>query len=138
MGIKNISQIKTLEISIIYGITIVLEYLFIENIPVLHKINILIDCMFFMKISQYFIENIRLYKILAWLEKYQFVVYAIHSIIIPQLLKIYIKIIQLNGLDILIGYFIMIVFGVLVSLIFGIIFKKLLPKTYGILTGGRI
>jgi hypothetical protein len=110
----------------------------IDNMPILHKINILIGCIFFMKASQYFIENIKLYKISAWLEKYQIVVYAIHGMVIPQLLKIYIKIIPLNGVFILTGYFIMIFFGVFVSLIFGIIFKKLLSKLNGILTGGRI
>jgi hypothetical protein len=71
-------------------------------------------------------------------EKYQFIVYAIHGIIIPQLLKIYIRIIPLNGVYILLGYFFMILFGVFVSLVFGIILKKLFPQLYGILTGGRI
>jgi hypothetical protein len=107
-------------------------------VPVLHKVNIIIGCIFFLRISNYFIENIKLYKILAWLEKYQFIVYAIHGIIIPQLLKIYIRTVPLNGVYILLGYFFMIIFGVFVSLVFGIILKKLFPKLYGILTGGRI
>jgi hypothetical protein len=94
--------------------------------------------MFFLKISQYFVENIKLYKILAGLEKYQFFVYAAHGTIMSQLLKIYTKIIPLNGVYILAGYFFMIFFGVFVSLIFGILFKKLLPKLYEVLTGGRI
>ena len=61
LGIKNVDRIKTLDLSAIYGITIFLEYLFIDSMPILHKINILIGCMFFLKISQYFIENIKLY-----------------------------------------------------------------------------
>jgi fucose 4-O-acetylase-like acetyltransferase len=138
IGIKNINQIKILDISAFYSITVILEYFFINSMPILHKINILMGCIFFLKISEYFIKNIKMYKLLAWLEKYQFIVYAIHGIIIPQLFKIYIKIIPINGVSILIGYFMMIFFGVFLSLIFGIIFKKLLPKTYGILTGGRI
>jgi fucose 4-O-acetylase-like acetyltransferase len=138
LGIKNINGIKILDLSIIYGITIILEYFFIDSMPILHKINILIGCMFFLKISQYFIENIKLYKILTWLEKYQFFVYAAHATIISQLLKIYTKVIPLNGMYILVGYFFMIFFGVFISLIFGIIFKRLLPKLYEILTGGRM
>jgi hypothetical protein len=135
---RNINLIKTIDLSAIYGITIVLEYLFQESMPVLHKINIIIGCMFFLKLSGYFIKNIKLYNILSWLEKYQFIVYAIHGIIIPQLLKIYIRIIPLNGVYILLGYFFMILFGILVSLVFGIVFKKILPKPYAILTGGRV
>jgi fucose 4-O-acetylase-like acetyltransferase len=138
LDIKNIDQIKILDISISYSITVILEHLFINNMPVIHKVNILMGCIFFLKISEYFVENIKLYKILAWLEKYQFIVYAIHGIIISQVLKIYIKIIPINGVFILIGYFTVIFFGVFISLVFGIIFKKILPKTYGILTGGRI
>jgi len=138
LNIENIDKIKTMDLSVIYGITIILEYFFINDMPVLHKINIIIGCMFFLKISRCFIENIKLYKILAWLEKYQFFVYAVHGIIISQLLKIYIRIIPLNGIFILFGYFFMILFGVIISLIFGIIFKKLFPKTNGILTGGRV
>jgi hypothetical protein len=94
--------------------------------------------MFFLKLAGYFIKNIKLYTVLSWLEKYQFIVYAIHGIIIPQLLKIYIRIIPLNGVYILLGYFFMILFGVFVSLAFGIVFKKALPKPYAVLTGGRI
>jgi hypothetical protein len=137
LNIENIDQIKTMDLSIIYSITVILEYFFINGIPVLHKVNIIIGCIFFLKISRRFIENIKLYKILTWLEKYQFFVYAVHGIIIPQLLKIYIRIIPLNGIFILLGYFFMILFGILISLIFGIISKRLFPNTYRILTGGR-
>jgi hypothetical protein len=135
---ENVDQIKIMDLSVVYGTTIILEYLFIKTMPVLHKVNIIIGCMFFLRISQYFIENIKLYKILAWLERYQFIVYAIHGIIIPQLLKIYMRIVPLNGIYILLGYFFMILFGVFVSLVFGIVLKKMFPKINGILTGGRV
>jgi fucose 4-O-acetylase-like acetyltransferase len=135
---ENIDTIKIIDLSSIYGITFILEYLFIDIMPTLHKVNILIGCIFFLKISYYFIQDKKIYGVLAWLGKYQFIVYAIHMIIMSQLLKIYIKIIPLNGIFILLGYFFMILFGVFVSLVFGIIFKKIFPKIYGILTGGRI
>jgi fucose 4-O-acetylase-like acetyltransferase len=138
LNIKDIDRIKTIDLTAIYGITIILEYFFIKSMPVLHKINIIIGCMFFLKISQYFIENIKLYKILAWLEKYAFIVYAVHAVIMPQLLKIYIKTVPLNGVYILLGYLFTILFGVFVALVFGIVLRKLFPKLNGILTGGRI
>jgi fucose 4-O-acetylase-like acetyltransferase len=49
-----------------------------------------------------------------------------------------IKIIPLNGVYILVGYFFMIVFGVFVSLLCGIVVKKLFPNIYALLTGGRV
>jgi fucose 4-O-acetylase-like acetyltransferase len=138
LSIKTIDKIKIFDISVTYGITIMFEYFFFNAMPILHKINILMGCIFFLRISRFFMENVRLYKMLAWLEKYQFIVYAVHGIIMSQLFKIYIRIIPINGVFILIGYFIMIFFGIFVSLIFGIIFKKLFPGLYGTLTGGRI
>jgi fucose 4-O-acetylase-like acetyltransferase len=135
---KNIDTIKIIDLSVIYGITIILEFLFGESILTLHKVNIVIGCIFFLKISECFIENIKLYKVLVWLEKYQFMVYAVHGVIMSQLLKIYIKIIPINGVYILLGYFCMILFGVFVSLVFGIVFRRMFPKMNGILTGGRV
>ena len=138
LSIKDIDRIKISDITAVYGITIILEYIFWESMPVLHKINIITGCIYFIKISRYCIENIRLYKILAWLEKYAFIVYAVHMAIMPQFLKVYIRIIPLKGVYILLGYFFVIMFGIFVSLIFGIILKKLFPKIYGVLTGGRV
>jgi fucose 4-O-acetylase-like acetyltransferase len=138
LDIINIDRIKISDLAVIYVITIILGYFSIKNMIALPKISIIIGCIFFLKISQYFIENIKLYKTLAWLEKQQFAIYAVHMVIISQLLKIYTRIIPLNGVYILFGYFFVILLGVFVSLAFGIIFKKLFPKTYGVLTGGRI
>jgi fucose 4-O-acetylase-like acetyltransferase len=47
-GIKNIDQIKTIDLSVIYGMTVILEYFYISSMPVLHKVNIIISCMFFL------------------------------------------------------------------------------------------
>jgi hypothetical protein len=69
---KNIDTIKTIDLSAIYGVTIILEYYFIDIMPTLHKVNIFIGCIFFLKISYYFIQNIKIYEVLAWLEKYQY------------------------------------------------------------------
>ena len=138
LSIKDIDRIKITDLTAVYGITIILEYLFLESMPILHKINIITGCIFFLKISRYCIEHIRLYKILAWLEKYAFIVYAVHMVIMPQFLKVYIKTVPLKGVYIILGYFFVIMFGIFVSLIFGIILKKLFPKIYGVLTGGRV
>jgi len=138
IGIENIDHIKIIDLSVIYGITIIMEYFLLNSMSMLHKLNIIIGCIFFLKISQYFLDNIKLYQILTQLEKYQFIVYAIHGIIISQLIKIYVRIIPLKGAFIvLFSYFLMILFTVIISLIFGILFKNLLPKTYGIFIGGR-
>jgi hypothetical protein len=134
---KNVDKIKMVDLLTIYVITIISEFLFGRTTPILHKINIIIGCIFFLRLSWYFIKNIKIFKILVFLEKYQFMVYAVHGIIIPQLLKIYASIVPINGIFILVGYFFMMIFGILFSLIFGILFKKIFPRANRILTGGR-
>jgi fucose 4-O-acetylase-like acetyltransferase len=135
---KHIDMIQKADIVVVYGTTVILEYLFRGNMPILHKINIIIGCILLLKLSRYFIQNIKLYGMLAWLEKYQFIVYAVHATIMPQILKIYARVIPLNGIYILLGYFMMIVLGIFLSILFGMLFKRLFPKMYAIMTGGRI
>ncbi|MDR3284102.1 MAG: acyltransferase family protein, partial [Treponema sp.] len=91
LKVNKIDSIKIYELSIIYITTILIELFFNEYVPIIHKINIIIGCMFFLKISLYFVKNVKLYAALVWLEKYEFIVYAIHAFILPQLLKLSIK-----------------------------------------------
>jgi surface polysaccharide O-acyltransferase-like enzyme len=135
---KQLDAIRMTDISLIYVIMIIGEYLLIDSMPVLRKVNIVIGCLFFLKLAGIMIQNAKLYKGLVWLEKHEFVVYAIHGIIINQLIKIYAKIVPLNGIFMLFGYFFTIIFGIGLSLLFSVVFKKVLPKLYAVMVGGRV
>jgi fucose 4-O-acetylase-like acetyltransferase len=134
----NIDKIKASDLFGIYVVAIILQFLFKEIMPTMGNVTVVVGCIVFLKISKYFVKNIKLYTFLAWLEKYQFVVYAVHAVIMPQVFKIYIRIVPMNGVFILLGYFCMIIFGVFVSLMFGVVLKKLFPGINAMLTGGRV
>jgi hypothetical protein len=74
----------------------------------------------------------------VWLEKYEFIVYAIHAFILPQLLKLSIKLFSMKGWFILADYFGVVLSGITLCVLFGILFKKITPKFYALLTGGRV
>jgi surface polysaccharide O-acyltransferase-like enzyme len=135
---KKLDSIKLVDVLVVYIITITIELFFNEYVPTVHKINILIGSIVFIKLTNYFIQNIKVNNMLIWLEKYAFFVYAIHEPCLTIMKKLSVKIIPMKGCWILLQYFGIAFLGITIFLITGIILKKLFPKIYAILTGGRI
>jgi fucose 4-O-acetylase-like acetyltransferase len=138
LDIKKIDGIQLFDILFIYIMTIVIELFFINYVPTIHKINIIVGSIIFIKSTYYFVQNIKTKRILIWLEKYAFFVYAIHEPCLTILKKLSVRIIPMRGGFILLQYFLIAFFGIIIFLGIGIIFRKISPKLYGILTGGRI
>ncbi len=113
-------------------------YVFRNTMPILAKVNIIVGCLWFLKLAGIMITKIKVYNFLVWLEKYEFVVYAVHIVILNQILKIFMWIVPFNGLFILIGYFVIIAVGIVISIAFGVVFKRLLPKVYKVMVGYRV
>jgi fucose 4-O-acetylase-like acetyltransferase len=134
---KYIDNIKTSDIVIMYMITILTSLFFKEKVTVISAINIIIGIMFFIRLSYSFIKIKRLYKILSWLEQYAFWVYATHGIVIAAMIKISIKITPMNGGWLLVNYFGITLLCIFILVCIGIIFRKIFPKMFLILTGGR-
>jgi fucose 4-O-acetylase-like acetyltransferase len=134
---KHIDNIKTSDMAIMYMITIITSLFFREKIPIISVINIIVGIMFFIKLSYSFTKESKTYKIFAWLEQYAFWVYATHGIAIAIMVKLSVKIMPMNGGWLLVHYFIVTLLCILVLLGVGIIFRKIFPKAFSILTGGR-
>jgi surface polysaccharide O-acyltransferase-like enzyme len=135
---KKLDAIKFVDILVVYVITISIELFFNEYVPTIHKINIIIGSIVFIKLTNYLIQNIKVNNMLVWLEKYAFFVYAIHEPCLTVMKKLSVKIIPMKGWWILLQYFGIAFLGIIIFLIIGIIVKRLFPRIYGILTGGRI
>ncbi|MDR3171037.1 MAG: acyltransferase [Treponema sp.] len=135
---KKIDAIKRDDILLVYLITIVIELFLKEYVPIIHSINIVVGSIFFLKLTYYFIRNEKIYRTLAWLEKYAFFVYAIHGILLAVLQKLSVQIIPMHGGWILLQYFSVTILGILLFLTIGIIVRKITPKIYALLTGGRL
>jgi fucose 4-O-acetylase-like acetyltransferase len=134
---KHLDNIKTSDMVIMYMITIITSLFFRERISIISAINIIVGIMFFIKLSYNFIEEDKTYKILSWLEQYSFWVYATHGIVITAMIKLSVKIMPMNGVWLLVHYFVVTLLCIFILLGIGIIFRKIFPKTFSILTGGR-
>jgi fucose 4-O-acetylase-like acetyltransferase len=135
---KKFDQIKVYDIIGVYIITIILELFFNENILFIHKINIIIGSILFIKLTKNFVNNEAIFNKLLWLEKYSFFVYAVHGIALAGMQKLSVKIIPMHGGWLLLQYFGVNIIGIIIFVIIGIIVRKSFPKLYAILTGGRI
>lgn len=137
MDYKHLDNIKTFDMAVMYMITIVASLFFMEKIAIIPAINIIVGIMFFIKLSYNFIKKNKTYKTLAWLEQYAFWVYATHGIVIAVMIKLSVKIMPMNGGWLLIHYFIVTLLCIFVLIGIGIIFRKIFPRAFSILTGGR-
>jgi fucose 4-O-acetylase-like acetyltransferase len=102
---KGVDNIRLMDISIIYSLTIFLELFFMKNFSAIHKINIVVGILFFIRVSMYIIENSRLYKGLVWLGKYEFIVFAFYAFVIQYIVKIMYIIMPMQGVFILLDLF---------------------------------
>jgi hypothetical protein len=135
---KKIDNIKMYDIISIYLLTIIIELFFNNYIPIIHKINIVIGSIIFLRLTYNFTRNVKLYTKLIWLEKYAFFVYAIHGILLTIMTKLSLKIIPMKEGWILLQYFSVNIIGIIIFVIIGVIVKRLFPGIYTVLTGGRI
>jgi fucose 4-O-acetylase-like acetyltransferase len=134
---KHIDNIKTSDIVIMYMITILTSIFFRERITIISAINIITGIMFFIRLSYSFIKTEKAYKIFSWLEQYAFWVYATHGIVIAAMTKISIKIMPMNDGWLLVNYFGVTLLCIFILVCIGKIFRRISPKIFSILTGGR-
>jgi surface polysaccharide O-acyltransferase-like enzyme len=134
---KHIDNIKTSDIVIMYMITILTSIFFRERATIISVMNIITGIIFFIKLSYSFIKTGKTYKILSWLEQYAFWVYATHGIVIAAMKKVSIKIMPMNDGWLLVNYFGITLLCIFILVCIGKIFRRIFPKIFSILTGGR-
>jgi fucose 4-O-acetylase-like acetyltransferase len=134
---KRLDNIKTLDMIIMYTITIIASLFFRERAPTISAINKIVGIIFFIKLSYYFVKESKIYETLAWLEQYAFWVYATHGIAIAVMIKLSVKIMPMHDSWLLAHYFLVTLLCIFVLISIGIVFRKIFPKIFSILTGGR-
>jgi hypothetical protein len=134
---KHLDNIKIYDMGIMYGVSILMRLFFEDKIPIIGCLNILIGILFLIRCSGCFIKNQKAYQILSELEKQQFFIYAAHGVFLAVLVKGSSKIMPMNGGWLLVHYFGICIVCILLLTGIGMIFKKILPKTFSVLTGGR-
>jgi hypothetical protein len=138
LSYKTIDKIRFFDLILVYLVTIVSRLLFREYVPIIGSINIIIALIFFIKLSAYFIKNNALYNILNWLKEYAFWIYALHMLLEIILIKLSVLIIPMKDGWLLLQYFGVIITTTILLLVIGVSVRKVMPKFYSVLTGGRI
>jgi hypothetical protein len=137
LSYKTIDKIKFFDLILMYIVTIVSKLYFKEYISIIENINIIIALMFFIKSTAWFIKNNILYNVLNWLKEYAFWIYALHLLLEVILTKLSVLIIPMHNGWLLLQYFGVIIVTTILLLIIGIGVRKIMPKFYSVLTGGR-
>jgi fucose 4-O-acetylase-like acetyltransferase len=134
---KHMDHIKSPDAAVMYTITIIASLFFGEKIPGVSDVNIIVGMIFFIKLSNSFIKDAKTYAIFAWLERYAFWVYATHGIVIAVMIKLSVKIMPMDGGWLLMHYFVVTALCIFILVGTGIAFRKIFPKAFSVLTGGR-
>lgn len=101
-------------------------------------LGIIISCLFFLKLSYYFVRNDKIYSKLKYLAQYSFFLYAVHTPFIGTAInKITQKVIPLHGIFCLIQFLAASILTLFIGTIIAFIFKKIFPRLFKILSGGR-
>jgi fucose 4-O-acetylase-like acetyltransferase len=137
LSYKSIDRIKFSDIAVSYTIMVSIELFVRDYVSIIHTINIIIGCIFLIRLTFYFVHNEKLYSILSWLEKYAFFVYAIHEPLLNVIRKLSIKFMPMHDGYILIFYFGVPTFGIVLFLCTGYVINRFFPKVYAVLIGNR-
>lgn len=143
-GIFNINifekadKIKWSEIIFFFLFTIILQYVFPE-ITVLSRFTTLADCVLLLKFSGIIIKNDKAFSIFSYLSGFSFWLYAIHMPVLNSIVqKIWIKLFPMkNTFFALFEYFGATLIVITAGTFLGIAVKKVCPKLFALLTGGR-
>ncbi|MGP1587733.1 MAG: acyltransferase family protein [Treponemataceae bacterium] len=102
------------------------------------SISTIISCLFFLKLSSYFIRNDKIYSTLNYLSGYSFFLYAIHTPFLGTAInKITQRIIPLHGIFCLIQFLLAAFLTILIGTLAGIVLKKICFPLFCLLNGGR-
>ncbi|HPH94985.1 MAG TPA: acyltransferase [Anaerolineaceae bacterium] len=138
LTIESLDKIKIGDFLAGFSATIFFEVFFLKSFSFIHFINLVLGVLFLLRISFYFIRNEKVFSILAWLEGYAFFVYAFHEPLLTILKKVSVRVIPMEGGYILLHYFFLTFLTVIISLAAGVLVKKITPRVYALLTGGRV
>lgn len=133
--------LKTTDVTLAYGICVIAEWMLVlrgMEFMMLHKLGIVLGCIFWLRMSKQLITSEKGYHILEYLAGCSFFVYAAHEPFLTMLRKVWSMVLPLESTTAqLVQYFGLIFAACVVTLVAGVVLRKLCPRFYGVLTGGR-
>lgn len=128
--------ISFLDFTILFVIEILLRMLFKDSIRIF-EFEVIISCLFFLKISKNIVNRPRIFNYCNNLSVYSFFLYAIHQPWLSPLKKISWKLIPLHGYLCLLQFILPSIITVMFGFLIGGFLKNLLPHLFELLNGGR-
>lgn len=134
---KIADKIKFYEYLVLIVLSVVFSLVF-DGKYAFGTISTFISCLFFLKISFYFVRSEKVYGILKYFAGFSFWLYAVHAPFISTVInKISQRIISLHGILCLVQFLLAAFLTITIGLVLGILLKKICPKLFALLTGGR-
>ena len=128
---------KYIETIFLFVLSFIFDNIFFSG--KLHWFVILLACVLLLKISALIVKNDTAYNVAKYLAGYSFFLFAIHTPVMNEMLKrIWLHFLPMtNGFFCLAEYFGVAFLNIAIGTLIGIALKKLCPRLFAILTGGR-
>ena len=134
---KIVDKMKYIETIFLFVLSFVFDNIFFSG--KLHWFVILLACVLLLKISALIVKNDTTYNVAKYLAGYSFFLFAIHTPVMNEMLRrIWLHFLPMtNGFLCLAEYFGVAFLNIAIGTLIGIALKKLCPRLFAILTGGR-
>ena len=136
---KIIDKIKFSEVIIVWIFSFLWEFIGFDEGNAIGSFTELSSCVLLLKLSANIIKNEKIYNIANYLSGFSFFLYAIHMPLLNEYLKkLWIHFFPMkNGFFCLFEYFGVTILIVVIGTGIGIVLKKICPKLFILLNGGR-
>lgn len=136
---KIIDKIKFSEVIIVWIFSFLWEFIGFDEGNAIGSFTELSSCVLLLKLSANIIKNEKIYNIANYLSGFSFFLYAIHMPLLSEYLKkLWIHLFPMkNGFFCLFEYFGVTILIVVIGTGIGIVLKKICPKLFILLNGGR-
>ncbi|MBQ6449368.1 acyltransferase [bacterium] len=135
--LKVIDRVNCVDILPIYVLGCILQLAGYYQWPLSSSCNLFLGCLIVFKLSLPLVKSAKTVANFTFLNQYNFWIFALHSTVLAILQKLYVKFLPVNGYYMLLEYFLLVAVTIIICLISGIVCKKMLPRIFKILTGGR-
>ena len=135
--LEQIDKIRWGESCFLFLFCFVIAHAF--NNGIFYWVMVIFACVIFVKLSKLIVENERIFNITQYLAGFSFFLYAIHTPLLDELIKrIWLPFLPMkNTFFSLLEYFGVTFLVICIGTGIGIALKKIFPKLFGLLTGGR-
>ena len=136
---EKIDKISFIEAILLFVLSFFATYLFFGEKSTMYWIMVLFACILILKLSALIVAHDKVYSITKYLAGYSFFLYAVHMPVMNEMLKrIWLHFLPMtNGFFCLAEYFGVAFLNIAIGTTIGIALKKLCPRLFAVLTGGR-